>query len=318
MQRRLLGRTGIAVSEIAFGGVEIGMPYGLGVQSEADMLSEKAAIQLIHKSIDEGINFFDTARLYGQSEHIFGKSFQGKRDRIIISTKCKHLLTPEGNIPSYRQLTKIIEASLIESLEELQTDYIDVFMLHQASVSILQNTDISEIFIALKAKGIIRATGVSTYTLEESKIAIQAGMWDIIQLPFNLLDQQQKEIFLLAKQKGIGIVVRSVLLKGLLNGSFKSPPAPLEGVAKHIKKYDIFLGSIIPDLPTLAIKFALSFDEVGSVLVGLDKPEYLMQAVNAAITDELKADMKKALQLLSFPEPDFLNLHQWNLSGWLK
>lgn len=318
MQKRVLGRTGIAVSEIAFGGVEIGMPYGLGVQSEADMLSEKAAIKLIHQSIDEGINFFDTARLYGQSEHIFGKSFQGKRDQIIISTKCKHLVTPEGNIPSYKQLVKIIEGSLMESLKELQTDYIDVFMLHQASMPILQNTDIAEIFIALKAKGIIRATGVSTYFVEESKIAIQSGMWDIIQLPFNLLDQQQQKIFLLAKQKGIGIVVRSVLLKGLLSGSFKSPPAPLEGVAKHIKKYNIFLCSSIPDLPTLAINFALSFEEVGSVLVGLDRPEYLIQAISAAKSNDLKADMKKALQLMSFPEPNFLNLHQWSLNGWLK
>ena len=65
MNKRPLGKTGIAVSEVAFGGVEIGMPYGIGVETAADMPTEREAIQLLHAALDAGINFFDTARQYG-------------------------------------------------------------------------------------------------------------------------------------------------------------------------------------------------------------------------------------------------------------
>ena len=73
MIKRSLGKTGIEVSEIAFGGVEIGMPYGIGVKSAADMLSEKQAIKLLHSAMDSGINFFDTARMMVTVKKLWGK-----------------------------------------------------------------------------------------------------------------------------------------------------------------------------------------------------------------------------------------------------
>ena len=90
MIKRTLGNTGIHVSEIAFGGVEIGVPYGIGVKSAADMLSVKEAINLLHTAIDSGINFFDTARMYGTSENIMGNAFKSRRSEVVIATKCRH------------------------------------------------------------------------------------------------------------------------------------------------------------------------------------------------------------------------------------
>ncbi len=77
MQMRDLGNTGIEVSEIAFGSVSLGIPYGIGVKDETDMPSENQAVGLLHNALDHGINFFDTARHYGRSESIFGKAFKG-------------------------------------------------------------------------------------------------------------------------------------------------------------------------------------------------------------------------------------------------
>src|ERR1700759_4431011 len=102
MKKRALGKTGIEVSEIAFGGGEIGVPYGIGVHSEADMLSRDKAIDLLHEAMDKGINFFDPARLYGESESIMGEAFCDRRDKVILSTKCKHFKDNEGNIPAYK------------------------------------------------------------------------------------------------------------------------------------------------------------------------------------------------------------------------
>ncbi|MEO6933387.1 MAG: aldo/keto reductase, partial [Chitinophagaceae bacterium] len=101
MLLRSLGNTGFKVSEIAFGGVEIGLPYGIGVKDQADMLSHAEAIRLLHAAIDGGINFFDTARLYGESELIMGKAFKDRRENVLIATKCKHFREANGQIPDY-------------------------------------------------------------------------------------------------------------------------------------------------------------------------------------------------------------------------
>ena len=120
MNRRLLGNTGIQVSEIAFGGVEIGMPYGLGVQSKKDMLSKSEAINLLHDAIDGGINLFDTARMYGASEEIMGLAFKNKRDQDVISTKCNHLKDNSGLLPSYSIIKNNIQGFFQEKIKYIQ------------------------------------------------------------------------------------------------------------------------------------------------------------------------------------------------------
>jgi aryl-alcohol dehydrogenase-like predicted oxidoreductase len=92
MKKRLWRNTGINVSEIAFGGVEIGMPYGIGVENAADMLSESEAIEFLHSVLDAGINFFDTARMYGESEAVMSKAFKRRRDEVVLCAKCRHLI----------------------------------------------------------------------------------------------------------------------------------------------------------------------------------------------------------------------------------
>ncbi len=318
MIKRELGSTGIKVSEIAFGGVEIGMPYGIGVNSDEDMISQSEAIYLLEAALENGINLYDTARLYGNSEFIIGKAFKEKRNQVILSTKCKHIHSEDGSIPDYENLKAIIETSLHESLKFLQTDYVDVFMLHYGDEKILDNNDVGKIFTDLKASGIIRATGVSVYTPKETKKAIDAGCWNVIQLPFNLMDQRQSSLFSLAKEKGIGIVVRSVLLKGLLSDRGKNLHPALKSVEEHLSKYNRLLSPSCNDLPTAATKFALSFKEVSSVLIGIDKKEYLDKSLQAADGIYFGDSTLQTSKELAYPEPDFLNLHEWNVKGWLK
>lgn len=317
MKTRKLGKTGIEVSEIAFGGVEIGIPYGIGVNSHEDMLSRDKAVELLHEALDKGINFFDTARLYGESESIMGEAFHDRREKVILSTKCRHFKETAGNISSYHSLHKIIETSLEESLGQLKTDYVDVFMLHQADLEILNNDDVKEIFTKLKASGKTRVIGASTYTAEETKKAIEKG-WEVIQVPFNLMDQRQGQNFRHAKENGVGIVIRSVLMKGLLSDKGRGLHPALQDVENHIKKYHGLLTDDITEISTLATKFALSFNEASSVLVGIDRPEYLDKALFAVSGKLLnQIDLSKAKDL-AYPDPDFLNLPKWDRMGWLK
>lgn len=318
MKKRPLGKTGIDVSEIAFGGVEIGIPYGIGVSSAADMLPVQDAIRLLHASVDAGVNFFDTARLYGESEKIMGQAFRGMRNEVVVCTKCKHITNQDGSLPPERELKAIIETSLEESLAALQTDYVDVLMLHQATSGILHDDALPMIFANLKKKGKIRATGISTYTSEETEIALESGVWDVIQLPFNLLDQRQKELFPLAEKNGVGLVIRSVLLKGLLSDKGQNLHPALADVENHIKKYDCLLERVSCSLSALALKFVLSYREIAAALVGIDKFSYLQQALDAANGEYLDADSLALAEQLAFPEPNFINLPHWDKMNWLK
>lgn len=318
MNKRLLGKTGLSVSEIAFGCVEIGMPYGIGVNSREDMLSEDAAVRLLNNALDSGIDFFDTARIYGNSEEIIGKAFKERRNEVILCTKCRHLRDSHGELPKDLEIDNIIESSFYESLERLQTDYVDIFMLHQVDKDILENDYVSDTFLRLKKEGKVRTTGISTYTVEETEGAIELGIWDVIQLPFNLMDQRQMSLFTKASEKGIGIVVRSVLLKGLLSDRGKSLHPALEKVEKHITNYNELLEKTNYNLPTLATKFALSFPEVSAVLVGIDKKEYLDQALETANGVYLDGGKLEKARRLAYPDPEFLNLPYWDKMNWLR
>ena len=307
MNRRTLGNTGIEVPEIAFGAVEIGMPYGLGVNSAEDMLNEQEAIKLLNDALDRGIDFFDTARMYGDSETIIGKAFASKRDQVVLASKCRHLRDKIGKLPKSKQIKDIILASLEESLVCLRTDYLDVYMLHQADVEILRNEEISHAFLELKAKGTVRAIGVSTYSVEETAMAIDSEVWDLIQLPFNLMDQRQAALFAKAKESGVGIIIRSVLLKGLLSDRGKDLPPPLAEVEAHIKKFGELTNGGQFDLPALAIKFALSFQEVSAVLVGIDKESYLDHAVKSANGQYLNEERLRLASSMAYPKPVLLH-----------
>jgi 1-deoxyxylulose-5-phosphate synthase len=317
MNKRSLGRTGLQVSEIAFGGVEIGLPYGIGVKSKTDMLSEKEAIRLLHSAVDGGINFFDTARLYGSSEEIMGRAFKDRRDRVVICTKCRHFRDNDGQLPSSTKLVNIIEKSLEESLAELQTEFIDLYMLHQADLEILEHEQVANTFLSLKKKGIIRATGVSTYTVEETKMAIDKGVWDVVQLPFNLMNQTHASQFSSAARFGVGIMARSVLFKGILSEKGKNLHPELQDVQLHLNLYDELLSESIPDLTMLATKFALSFNEVSSVLVGIDRLEYLHKSLTAADGSYLDKKTLTRAKNLCYPDPQFLDLVKWDKMGWL-
>lgn len=318
MKKRVLGRTHLSVSEIAFGGVEIGMPYGISVQKPDDMLSEPEAINLLHASLDAGINFFDTARMYGNSEALMGKAFANRRDRVIISTKCRHFRDKKGMLPSDAALKTMIHESLAESLEALQTDYVDVLMLHQADIEILSNETIARELADLRRKGIARAIGASTYQVNETQTAIASGVWDVVQLPFNLMDQRQQELFAIAKASGVGVVVRSVLLKGLLSDRADDLHPALQRVKDHLKHFDQLLDEQIPRLSELAVKFALSFPEVSTVLVGMDRMEYLARSLEAADGVYLDKETLQKATTLAFPDPLFLNLPHWEKMGWLR
>lgn len=319
MRKNNLGRSGIEVSELSFGTVSLGIPYGIGIRDRKDMLSEPEAIALLASALDKGINFFDTARGYGNSETILGKAFKGRRNEAVICTKPDHLYNVHKgrSLPPDAEIKKILSGSFEKCLTELQTDYVDVLMSHDGTEEVIENNTVIDFYQGLKKSGIIRATGVSVYTPEQSIRAVKSGVWDVIQLAFNLMDQRQLPAIEFAGKQGVGIVVRSALFKGILTDRGTHLHSELRNVEQYREKYVSLLNDHISRLSDLATKFVLSCTGVSSVLVGIDKPGYLNQAL--AVMDGIYLDEKtlQKAKALAYPDPEFLDLVKWNQMGWL-
>lgn len=313
MRKRVLGRTGLAVSEVAFGGVEIGMPYGLGA---AEMPDDAAAIKLLQKAVDLGINFFDTARHYGESERLMGEAFAGSREQVVISSKCVHF-NKTGQIPAYDSLKALVSQSLEETLKNLKTDYLDLFMVHYADVDVLQNEEVARVFSDLKQEGAVRNIGVSVYKDVETGMAVDAGVWDVIQLPYNLMDQSHGSHFKNAQSKDIGLIVRSVLMRGMLTDRTFQMHEALRNVERYLEAYRDVANAHFASFPAYAVKFALKNLEVSSVLVGIDKDAYLDACVDYLAGTELSDEVFEQSKRMRYPDPSFLNLAEWDKKGWL-
>jgi len=318
MNNRGLGRSGIDVSEISFGTVSLGKPYGIGIDSQEVMLSESLAVQLLQKAFDQGVNFYDTARSYGQSEALLGKAFKNNREQVIICSKSAHYHGKDEPLPSGKEIRKITDKSFQESLSALQTSYIDVYMLHNGDMETLCHPEVKEIFSDYKKNGVIRASGASVYSVEEATKAIEDGIWDVIQIPYNLMDQRMSKIIPLAQQRGVGVVVRSVLFKGILTNRGRDLHPELKRVERHRKAYDELLIAKFSMLSDLAIKFVLSHRDVSSVLVGIDKMKYLQDALKVADGNYLDEKTLSRAKKLAFPDPAFLDLPKWDAMSWLK
>lgn len=316
MNKKPLGRTGIEVSEISFGCVEIGLPYGLGVTEEHDVPREDEAIGLLRTALDSGINFYDTARIYGRSEKVLGKAFADRRDEVVISTKCTHFPEPLSTYSS-EEIRGIIRESLETSLAQLETEYVDVYMLHNGTTDVLAHPDVTEAFDECRTKGLARAIGVSTYTPTETKIAIEEGFWNVVQLPYHLMDQRQGDFFRLASEKGIGLVIRSVLFRGLLTDRAKTLRPELRRLQDHRETYNPILAETGLSLAELAMSFVLSQPEVGSVLVGIDRMEYLQTALAMGGRPRLEDEILSRLKGMAFPDPEWIDLRSWDRRGWL-
>lgn len=234
MKYRTLGRTGIKVSPYCLGA----MMFGKLANPDHD-----DCVRIIHKALDAGVNFIDTADAYsrGESEEIVGKALKGRRDTIVLATKA-HL--PMGEDPnqqgnSRRWLIQAVDASL----RRLQTDYIDLYQIHRPS----PDTDIEETLSALTdlmRAGKVRAIGTSTFPVSEiveaQWIAEKRGLarFRTEQPPYSILDRGiEREVVPTCQRYGMGVMVWSPLSKGMLTGRYrKGQPLPDSLRVKYFPK----------------------------------------------------------------------------------
>ena len=198
MDRVILGKTGLEVSKNGFGALPI------------QRISKKDAVYLLQKAFYNGINYFDTARAYSDSEEKMGAAFEYTRDRIVISTKTA-AQTADG-----------FWKDLEESLRQLKTDYIDIYQFHNPAFCPKPGDESGLYDAALKAKeqGKIRHIGITNHRIAVAREAIESGLYETMQFPFSYLAAEPDlEIVEMCRKADMGFIAMKALSGGLINHS---------------------------------------------------------------------------------------------------
>jgi aryl-alcohol dehydrogenase-like predicted oxidoreductase len=282
---RRLGRTGLRVSEIGLGTVELGLDYGVPVADEHLRPPEEQAARLLNRALDLGVNLIDTARAYGASEEVIGRALRTRRSEYVLATKLAPI-KEEGQADS--ALRAQVRASIETSLSALQTDVIDLLQLHYAPVDVIKSGRVLAAARDAQAEGLVRFIGASTYG-EEAPLAVLADSgYDTLQVAYNPADKTlESQVLPLAEQKGVGVVVRSVLLRGVLTHRYKLLPAALEDLKTAIGSLAEVADAEEISMPEMAYRFVLANPAVSSALVGTARIEELEAAVAFAAKEAL-------------------------------
>ena len=216
MRKVTFGATGLQVTPICFGGWQMGQTFW-------GKVPEKDLSEAVHVALEVGVNFFDTADAYGdgEGECILGRALKGTvRDRFVIATKVYHHFYPDGH--RHPDLSaQYVLAECEASLRRLQLDYLDLYLCHAFELSTpLQET--AGAMEKLVRQGKVRAWGVSNFTLEQLRAMGTVGRVSAVQPYYNLLEADiEKDLLPYCQVEGLGVMVFSPLLRGLLTGKFK-------------------------------------------------------------------------------------------------
>ena len=213
MQYRKLGRTGWNVSAVSFGAWAIGADWGT--------VNDKDSLAALHRAIDLGVNFIDTADVYGdgRSERLVAQLRRDRREKIYIATKAGRRLSPHtADGYNRRNLTRFVE----RSLKNLKTDALDLLQLHCPPVEVYYRPEVFGVLDDLVTQGKLRNYGVSVEKVEEALKAIEYPNVKTVQIIFNIFRQRPSELFFeQAKKRDVGILARVPLASGLLTGKMK-------------------------------------------------------------------------------------------------
>ena len=210
MQYRKLGRTGFNVSSVSFGSWAIGGTWGT--------VNDDESMAALHTAVDQGINFFDTADVYGdgRSERLLARLKHERSEEIITPTKAGRRLDPH-TAEGYKR--KNLTAFIERSLKNLDTDALDLVQLHCPPWEVYYTPEVFGIMDDLVQAGKIRHYGVSVEKIEEALKAIEYPNVKTVQIIYNIFRQRPADLFFkVAKERNIGILARVPLASGLLTG----------------------------------------------------------------------------------------------------
>jgi aryl-alcohol dehydrogenase-like predicted oxidoreductase len=288
MKYRELGRTGWKVSEVSFGAWAIGGTWG--------PVNDRESLAALHKAVEMGVNFIDTADVYGdgRSERLVGELCKESKEQIYVATKTGRRLNPH-TAEGYNK--KNITAFVERSLKNLGVETIDLLQLHCPPFEVFYMPEVFGVLDGLVEKGKIRYYGVSVEKVEQALKGIEYPNVQTVQIIFNMFRHRPSELFLEhAKKKKVGILSRVPLASGLLTGKMKPDTKFTPDDHRHFNRqgeefdrgetfsgvdYDLGLKAvrqlkaICPEDMTMvqfALRWILMFDAVTCTIPGAKRP----------------------------------------------
>jgi aryl-alcohol dehydrogenase-like predicted oxidoreductase len=309
MNYRCLGRTLLQVSEISLGTVELGLDYGVPVGGEQRRPPEEQASLLLNQALDRGVNLIDTARAYGTSEEVIGRALKTRRAEYILASK---LASIEDEGFTDEEVRRKVKASVTESLHALQTEVIDVLQLHQAPADLVRRGRLFEAMREVQQAGMVRYLGASTYGVQAPLAVLEDGRYDTLQVAYNLVDRRlESQVLPLAQQKNVGVIVRSVLLRGVLTHRYVHVPDQLAELRTAIEQLSKLVGSDVASLPEMAYRFVLAQPTIATALVGTARLEELTAALEYARRGPFSPKLLADIQAVSINDQNQLDPGTW-------
>lgn len=299
MKYRTLGSSQIRVSEIGFGGWQLANPIW-------GMHDEKAALRLVRTARDAGCNFFDTAPGYaeGRSEELLGRALKSDRGQVVLCSKFGHTADGETDF-SVAGLRPAITASL----GRLQTNYLDVLLVHNPPVDLLDGnrTSLYAELDRLKQEGLLRTYGVSLDWAKDLEQVVATTGSGVIEVLFNVFHQEPQAAFAAAQKRGVGLIAKVPLDSGWLSGKYRSgsrflgvrdrwTPEIIARRAALVEQFSTLLPSSL-SLPHAALRYILAQPEVSTVIPGAKTIEQVLENV-AAANAELPPETVRAIRAL--------------------
>ncbi|TXK52156.1 aldo/keto reductase [Pontibacter qinzhouensis] len=286
MNYKLLGKSDLQVSEISFGCMSLGD-------------DDKAGKALLHKALDQGINFFDTADLYqnGQNEALVGNAFKGMRDKVVLATKVGNQMRLDGNGWDWNPTKAYILQAVEKSLKRLQTDYIDLYQLHGGTLEDPIDETI-EAFEMLQQQGKIRYYGISSIRPNVIREYVQRSKLVSVMMQYSLLDRRpEEESLALLQENGVGVLARGSYAQGLLLG--KSPKPYLGYSGGQVTAAAAAVAEVAGQERSeaeVAARFVLHHPAITSAVVGIRTQKQLQEAIQVAAADDLTEEQVQKLR----------------------
>ena len=259
MERRELGRTGLQVSVLGFGGSEIGFE-----RAEPGMVRT-----LLQEALDAGLNVIDTAECYGDSEALVGQAVADRRSEYYLFTKCGHFEGTGRDDWSAASLDK----SITRSLARLRTDHVDLLQLHTCTEDDLRRGDVIEVVERARQRGQTRFIGYSGDG-PAARYAVECGRFDTLQTSINVADQEALHLTLpLAQARGVGVIAKCPIANAAWRTGERPSSAYHHAYWDRLKQLDYeFLRRPLAQSIGTALRFTASLPGVATLVVGTMQP----------------------------------------------
>lgn len=292
LKKNRLGKSNLFVTPLTLGCMSLGT-------------NRNKAINMLHHAIDSGINHVDTADLYGfgENEKIVGEAIKQKREKIVLTTKVGNHFDKQKRTWFWDARKEYIEKAVDDSLKRLQTDYIDLYLLHGGTMDDDMD-DTIEAFERLKSEGKIRAYGISSIRPNVINEYMNRANIDVVMMQYSMLDRRPEELLDMLNEKKISVLARGPLAKGILsNDSQKLHTKGMEGFVQYseieLKNTIQHLSELNESITTLAFQFVLQHPAVASCVFGASTMNQLEENIRNSRISPMKTGLYEQIKKIT-------------------